>query len=665
MPARDLPLAELAARRPAPELREISLPRQPIDGFWQINERARRGELAREQADLLLLRAMYGNSEQAAAALGEPQAVFAVPDAFPAQVALRMERAPAAVQQRYRDLLDEVYAGGAVAALESRDRGGFAGLFSPRSAFAESIEPASLAGASGAPANPAGGNTSIAAGGFPDVHASADGRIVVLRREGVSEQTAITVLQAASQNWPAVRDFFGLAPGEVAGLTGPIGFYDWVMLTETIGEATQGSIAHVSLDAGDTLELQVARNGQAPLTMEAPRSKLRKADLVIEVKNELEAGAWGVFTKCSDRGSWAKMNNYPAIEVKALDNACWLVGATVHELFHCAHASSLGTADKLAFDEAGVWVVEGGAAWSEERFLPSNNSEWAMYDCYAHPKADVKACGGPVGPLVPLVQRRQTAALYFLYMQQFGGGDPTVQVVLSDFAAGSRLLDALPQKISGKGWLDFVDATAGYEPLFEHGTHRFTDLAEFPYAAGADCAGAPVAVGQETIAPRQQIDAVAGVVIAVQVGPLAAQHAILEVSVVGDIDFIDVGFDQELEEGLGPAEETRITAVLLSDTGKQVEDWSQSWAQRADDSPDLILGDEITGGSLRLCLAPLGECENVEPMHEELYEIRLVIGNAHTQPGEELRGRIILIPGTFPGWKAKEFRPGKPEDEQQ
>lgn len=645
IPARDLSLAELAAGRPAPQIHELPLPRQPTDGFWQLDERVRRGQLPREQADLLLLQALYGNSEPAAAELADPLAVFAVPDAFPAQVALRMEGASAAVRQQYQSLLDAVYAGAAGAALERDAPGALAQLFSPRVAYAETLEPA--------------------VGDLPNVHVGGDGRIVVLKGEGVAEQTALRVLQAASQHWPSVRGFFGLAPGQVAALTGPIGFYDWVMLTEAIGAAEQGAIAHVAFDGGETLELQVALNGQAPLEIEASRSQLRKMDLVIEVKNELAGEVGGIFTKCSDRGTWAAMNNQPAIEVKASGNECRELSATVHEIFHCAHASSLGVAAKSAFGDAGLWAVEGGASWSEERFLPSNDSEWSMYNCYADPDVDPAACGGPVGPLAPLAQRRHSAALYFLYMQQFGGGEATVKGVLSAFAGGSGSLAGLPSEIIGEGWHDFVESTAGYEALFEQGAKRFTDLAEFPYTAGTECGAYTGTVGQEQFAPRGQIDAVAGAVVPVQVGPMAAQHAILEVSAAGDIDFIDVGFDQELEQGLATADETRITAVLLSDAGERVEDWSERWAQRDDNSPDLLLGDEITGGSLRLCLAALGDCEGVEPLHEDLYEVRLVISSARTQWGDELSGRIILVPGTFPGWKAKEFRAGKPEDEQQ
>jgi len=344
---------------------------------------------------------------------------------------------------------------------------------------------------------------------------------------------------------------------------------------------------------------------------------------------------------------------------------CTLAGRVVHELFHCAQALRAGVTSSAQLSAARArWVIEGTAMWSMDNFRPTDDHEWAFLEEYA-----------AVHTTRALDQLAHHSGMYFGYVDSTLGGAARVRAIFDEMTSDSNR-SQLPDAFGGDPakWHEFVNSSTGYEDLLDGGFGvQLLDSGggPFPYQPMVGCADdGSTKVGQEYFAHFNILSAAEAPIFDLALPGPAAQHEIVSLIDVEDLQYIDVGLFGDLADKARTSDpELRITAVLGTQSGaNEVQDWTERWAS-ADGQPmeisDFGVTDLSADTSFRICLTDDAPCQDAAETFADLYEIKLVFSWAGVPPtvGETLTGQLALVPGAIRGWRGKAYRRGTPEDE--
>jgi len=306
--------------------------------------------------------------------------------------------------------------------------------------------------------------------------------------------------------------------------------------------------------------------------------------------------------------------------------------------------------------EPPLWVAEGMAVWAEELAYPDLNSPWGQYEKYA------------AKPWRSLGELTHDAGLFMRFLEQYSGVGSLKAILGTYLPSGPK--DLPP--VSGPAefptsWLDFVDATTGYETLYEQeGRFRLTESPpDFPYEPTSNFQGT-LKVGQESHRLPTPLGGGSIERLPIPIPPASALHKIWDVSAADDAD-LDVGITAELSQAVeSRSDDLRISALLTHDLGETLQDWSEMWRNRKPEAPDIATSDGNTDGSFRVCLRRLGyECNEAEDVFYGLSKIRLFVANAGLDNSKELSGELVLFPHGIEGYLAEEFEFGTPDEEGQ
>lgn len=601
-PAASLSLAELAARNVATTITPVEPPPAPPASIYQnLREAVESGALSPMDADRMLMPLFFGADGEVSAEFRPEGAEAGVPDLALFWMMRRLPSYPPEVQEEIRGWLPAERARRVAADFDRWN------LLSPRAAFAAPPQP--TAGSCSSTALPGSfvnlGETDVQVGG-------ASVRIAVCASTPDHLDIATDVLFHAIDAIGEMNGFFG------------------------------SDISNISM---------------AP----APEVQLFLSDGAITTR-EGDTASHGYMSSCRD------------IAINRTLPRCELESTIVHELFHCLHMRSQGySIDYLEPDQSEEriypgnwagrvppWVAEGAAVWAEDRFDTEDhtNAEWEYHQWMAEI------------PHESLEDREYSSGVFFNFVQQHGGGDAAVRALLQRMsttgsvgASGGPDATALEDLLTWPDvWFEFSDALSGFDPLYDQGRKKLDDQPLFPYLSSANCSES-VSVTQEQWARRLPLDPFSGHAYDLDVPHLSISYEILELTGGSSAQYVDVGFGGKLVERVEEGD-VLVTAILRTDTGETIEDWSDRWISEGGDFDSITLpptmSDTETDGRFRICLTDEVEGCFERPdseIHRGLYEIDIIIANAGTAEEDDITGTLVVLPGALPGWKAERVEP--------
>ncbi len=636
IPARDLSLSELAASRPGPEFERVVRTTRP-SAFERILAAREAGGLRPAEADALALRLRLGQLDAVPEQYLADEALVTVPDFEPYLVRLRMAEYTAAEQATLREILAEY---GTPASPTAGEPGILRRLLGPEPAYA-------------APG---------VAGG------AAAGTWVEVVADDVSETSRIGETASVAESvWPQIASFMQVTVGD-------FGLDDVVRFSEPLGPDAQQFLedsglppttsATITGHLGDKWIIDFGDEAQTAVD-DAEIELVDPAQPPLRI--HLTASPAGIpSTAATDPvgGSFLSCRN---IFIVTGDGAgsCTLAGRVVHELFHCAQALRAGGGTSVQLNAARErWVIEGTAMWSMDNFRPTDDHEWASMEEYA-----------AVHTTRALDQLHHYAGLYFSFVDTELGGSSRVRGIFDEMIGGSAR-SQLAGAFNGDpaNWHKFVNSSTGYDDLLDSDLGvQLLDSGggSVPYQPTVGCADdGSKKVGQEYFAHFNVLSAAQAPIFDLVLPGPAAQHEIVSLVDVEELQYIDVGLFGDLADKVSTSDpEVRITAVLITQSGtNEVQDWSERWTS-ADGMPmeinDFGITNLIADQSFRICMTDDAPCEDADETFADLSEIRLVFSWAGTPPsvGETLTGQLALLPGGIRGWRGKSYRRGTPEDE--